>query len=47
MLIELTPQDVIVYGSYNPKIFGKYERYTRFHHLPDWTTYVHKWKKVV
>ncbi len=47
MLTELTPQDVIVYGSYNPKIFGKYERYTRFHHLPDWTTYVHKGKKVV
>ena len=33
MLTELTPQDVIVYGSYNPKIFGKYERYTRFHAL--------------
>lgn len=47
MLTELTPQDVIVYGSYNPRIFGKYERYTRFHHLPDWTTYVHKRKKVV
>ncbi len=46
MLTELTPQDVIVYGSYNPKIFGKYERYTRFHHLPDWTTYVHMKKKV-
>lgn len=47
MLIELTPQDIIVYGSYNPKIFSKYERYTHFHHLPDWTTYVHKEKKVV
>ena len=47
MLIELTPQDVIVYGSYNVKIFGKYERHTRFHYLPDWTTYVHKGKKVV
>ncbi len=47
MLIELTPQDVIVYGSYNVKIFGKYERYTRFHHLPDWATYVHNGKKVV
>ena len=47
MLTELTPKDVIVYGSYNPKIFEKYERYTRFHHLPDWTTYVHKVKKVV
>lgn len=23
MLTELTPKDVIVYGSYNPKIFGK------------------------
>lgn len=47
MLSELTPQDVIVYGSYNAKLFGKYERYTRFHHLPDWTTYVHTERKVV
>lgn len=47
MLTELTPQDVIVYGSYNSKIFGKYESYTRFHHLPDWTTYVHRRKQVV
>lgn len=47
MLTELTPQDVIVYGSYNPDIFGQYECYTHFHHLPDWTTYVHKEKKVV
>lgn len=46
MLTELTPQDVIVYGSYSPTIFGKYERYTCFHHLPDWTTYVHSRKKV-
>lgn len=46
MLTELTPQVVIVYGSYNPKIFGKYERYTHFHHLTDWTTYVHNRKKV-
>ena len=46
MLTELTPQVVIVYGSYNPKIFGKYEHYTHFHHLPDWTTYVHNRKKV-
>lgn len=46
MLTELTPQVVIVYGSYNPKIFGKYEHYTQFHHLPDWTTYVHKRKQV-
>ena len=47
MLNELPPQNVIVYGSYNPKIFGKYERYTSFHYLPDWTTFVHKGKKVV
>lgn len=46
MLTELTPKDVLVYGSYNQKIFGQYERYTRFHHLPDWTTHVHKRKKV-
>ena len=46
MLTELTPQTVIVYGSYNPKIFGKYEQYTRFHHLPDWTTYAHQRKQV-
>lgn len=47
MLTDLIPTDVIVYGSYSHKIFGKYERYTRFHHLPDWTTYVHNRKKVV
>ncbi|MBE5945099.1 MAG: DUF4417 domain-containing protein [Lachnospiraceae bacterium] len=47
MLSELTPTDVIVYGSYNPKIFGKYEHYTCFHHLLDWTTYVHNRKQVV
>lgn len=46
MLTELTPQVVIVYGSYNPTIFEKYEQYTRFHHLPDWTTYIHSRKKV-
>lgn len=46
MLNELMPSDVIVYGSYNSKIFGKYEHYTQFHHLPDWTTYVHARKKV-
>lgn len=46
MLAELTPQAVIVYGSYNAKIFSKYERYTQFRHLPDWTTYVHNRKKV-
>ena len=46
MLTELMPCVVIVYGSYNTKIFGKYEHYTRFHHLPDWTTYVHVRKKV-
>ena len=46
MLSELSPVDVIVYGSYNHKIFDKYERYTRFHHLKDWTTVVHNRKKV-
>ena len=47
MLTELKPKVVIVYGSYNHKIFGKYERYTQFYHISDWTTYVHKQKKVV
>lgn len=47
MLTELTPQVVIVYGSYNPKIFGKHERYTQFCHLSDWITHVHQRKKVV
>lgn len=47
MLTELTPVHVIVYGSYNQKIFNQYERYTQFHHLPDWTTYVHNRKRVV
>ncbi|MCD7731703.1 MAG: DUF4417 domain-containing protein [Oscillospiraceae bacterium] len=47
MLTELTPQVVIVYGSYNPIIFRKYERYIQFRHLPDWTTYVYNRKKVV
>lgn len=42
MLSELTPQVVIVYGSYNPKIFRKYEQYTNFHHLPDWISYKRK-----
>lgn len=46
MLTELTPRDVIVYGSYNPAVFEKYELYTNFHHLPDRTTYVHRRKKV-
>lgn len=46
MLTELTPKDIIVYGSYNQRIFGKYERYTEFHHLPDWTTYVHQREQV-
>lgn len=45
MLTELTPKIVVVYGSYNPKIFNKYESYTYFHHLPDWISY--KRKKVV
>lgn len=47
MLTELIPQVVIVYGSYSPAIFGKYERYTSFRQLPDWITYVHGRKKVV
>lgn len=42
MLSELTPKVVIVYGSYSPKIFGQYERYTHFHHLPDWISYKRK-----
>ena len=42
MLSELTPQVVIVYGSYNPNIFEKYEHYTHFHHLPDWISYKRK-----
>lgn len=46
MLTELMPQVVIVYGSYNYKIFSKYESYTHFHHLPEWTSYVHSRKKV-
>lgn len=46
MLTELTPKDVIVYGAYNQKIFGKYERYTRFHHLQDWTAYIRSRKQV-
>lgn len=45
MLEELTPKVVVVYGSYSTKIFGKYERYTYFHHLPDWISFK-KGKKV-
>lgn len=41
MLTELAPKVVVVYGSCNPKIFGKYEKYTQFVHIPDWTTYKH------
>ena len=47
MLDTLMPREVIVYGSYNSEIFGKYERYTCFHHLPDWITYVHTSRKEV
>lgn len=46
MLAELTPRAVVVYGPYNRKIFGKYEAYTHFHPLPDWTTRVHQRKEV-
>ena len=42
MLSELSPQVVIVYGSYNVKIFGQYEHYTHFHHIPDWISYKRK-----
>ena len=41
MLTELTPKVVVVYGSYNPRIFAKYEQYAQFVPLPDWTTYKH------
>ena len=41
MLTELTPQVVIVYGSYNQKIFEKYEVQTHFVHIPDWITNKH------
>lgn len=41
MLTELTPKVVVVYGSCNPQIFGKYEKYTQFVHILDWTTYKH------
>ncbi len=41
MLAELTPKVVIVYGSYNPRIFTKYEKYAQFVNIPDWTTYRH------
>lgn len=42
MLSELSPQVVIVYGAYNLRIFGQYEQYTLFHHLPDWISYKRK-----
>lgn len=42
MLAELSPQVVIVYGAYILGIFGQYEQYTRFHHLPDWISYKRK-----
>ena len=35
MLTDLTPEVVVVYGSYNSKIFCKYERYARFVNIPD------------
>ena len=40
MLAVLEPSTVIVYGAHNPAIFGKYERYTHFHYLQDWTSRV-------
>ena len=47
MLVELEPKVVVVYGSCNPKIFGKYAGYTEFVSIPDWTTYKHATKEVV
>lgn len=47
MLSELTPKFVVVYGSYNPKIFKKYELYTHFVHIPDWITYKHTKVKAI
>ena len=41
MLTELTPKVVIVYGSCNPHIFGKYAACAQFVSIPDWTTYKH------
>lgn len=41
MLEELTPKIVLVYGAYNKKIFEKHEKYTQFHHMPDWISYIH------
>ncbi len=47
MLTELTPKVVIVYGSCNPHIFGKYAACAQFVSIPDWTTYRHSNSEVV
>ena len=38
MLDYLMPEAVIVYGSYNEKLFKAYESRTTFYHIPDWVT---------
>ena len=38
MLDYLMPEAVIVYGSYNEKVFKPFEKRTSFYHIPDWIT---------
>ena len=38
MLDYLYPKVVIVYGSYNPRLFKQFEDRAKFIHIPDWTT---------
>lgn len=38
MLDYLMPKAVIVYGSFNEKLFKSFESRTAFYHIPDWIT---------
>lgn len=38
MLNYLKPKVVIVYGSYNAKLFEPFEKHATFYHIPDWIT---------
>lgn len=39
-LAYLTPSDVVVYGAFNQKYMQQYGKYTNFHVLPDWISYM-------